>query len=120
MPILVHNYEDEIPWSSKEVKLAAEELDNGMLSVQVANRSQAEELFLRKYQGEGYINTTGWTSKEVSDFYGKGGTYHWDDIFDSEGVLKFHSKTNPDGKVPHLEIHPKKGKIIRIFWEEIE
>lgn len=76
-----------------------------------------EELFLGMYQGDGYVNTSGWSPKEESDFYGsRGGTYHWDDKFDSNGVLQFHSDKNPDSKIPHLQIHPKRGKVIRIFF----
>ena len=116
--IFVHNgCGDEIPWSSKEVKSGAEDLEKGALSVTVTNRSQAEELFLGMYQGDGYVNTSGWSSKEVSNFYGsRGGTYHWDDTFDSNGVLQFHSDKNPDSKTPHLQIHPERGKVIRIFF----
>lgn len=116
--VLVHNKcGDEIPWSSKEVKSGAEDLEKGALSVTVTNRSQAEELFMGMYQGNGYVNTSGWSSKEVSDFYGsRGGTYHWDDTFDSNGVLQFHSDKNPDSKIPHLQIHPEHGKVIRIFF----
>ena len=116
--VFVHNgCGDEIPWSSKEVKSGAEDLEKGALSVTVTNRSQAEELFLGMYQGDGYVNTSGWSSKEVSNFYGsRGGTYHWDDTFDSNGVLQFHSDKNPDSKTPHLQIHPERGKVIRIFF----
>lgn len=44
------------------------------------------------------------------------GTYHWDDEFDENGVLKYHDKKNPHGNTPHLQIHPNKGKVIRIFF----
>ena len=42
----------DIPWSSGVVSDASRQLDNGATSVSVNNRSQAEELFLGKYQGE--------------------------------------------------------------------
>ena len=50
---------DTIPWTSKEVSSAAQELESGTRMVTVSIRSQAEELFLGLCQGEGYINVTG-------------------------------------------------------------
>lgn len=43
-------------------------------------------------------------------------TYRWDDTFGSDGYLLRHGRNNPDAKTPHLPIHPKGGKIIRIFF----
>jgi hypothetical protein len=100
--VLVHNC---IRWSSPEVGRASRALDEGSTGVNVANRSQAEELFLGKYQGAGYRNTTGMSATEAKDFYGsKAGTYHWD---------------GPDpnhGNLPHLQIHTFDGDVIRIFY----
>lgn len=39
---------------------------------------------------------------------GKGNTYHWDDIFGSDGYLVDHGVGNPDAQMPHLQIHPPK------------
>lgn len=47
---------------------------------------------------------------------GKGNTYHWDDVFGSDGYLVGHGAGNPDALMPHLQIHPKKGNVIRIFF----
>ncbi len=122
MPVLVHNYNNKIPWSSKEVKTAAEELANGSKSVYVTTRSQAEELFLRLYQGYGYRNTDGWKGEEIDFVYGnKGGTYHWDIEFEyndeiKDYILKRHGINNPDAKIAHLQIHTFDDlDIIRIF-----
>lgn len=48
----------EIPWSSKVFSDASDQLDSGARTVTVNNQSQAEELFLGKYQGDGYTNTS--------------------------------------------------------------
>jgi hypothetical protein len=121
---VVHNCTtggESIPWSSKSVRNAALALDSGDTEVTVANRSEAEELFLEKYQGNGYSNTTGLTATEVKDLFGsKAGTYHWDDNLDSEGGLLDHGADNPHGSLPHLQIHPFEDEeiqdIIRIFY----
>ena len=83
----------------------------------VDNRSQVEELFLGKYQGKGYINVTGMDAMDAKNLLGgKGNTYHWDDTFGSDGYLLGHGAGNPDATMPHLQIHPKKGNVIRIFF----
>ena len=69
------------------------------------------------YQGYGYKNVTGMDAMDVKNLYGgKGGTYHWDDVFGSDGYLIGHGANNPDAKMPHLQIHPEKGSVIRIFF----
>ena len=47
---------------------------------------------------------------------GKGNTYHWDDTFGLDGYLVGHGAGNSDALMPHLQIHPKKGNVIRIFF----
>lgn len=55
---------------------------------------------------------------DTKDYFGgKGNTYHWDDTFGSDGYLVGHGPENPDASMPHLQIHPPKGKIIRIFFK---
>ena len=111
------NDNDTIPWTSKEVSSAAQELESGARTVTVSNRSQAEELFLGLYQGEGYVNVTGMDAMDSKNWLGgKGNTYHWDDIFGSDGFLLNHDENNPDALMAHLQIHPTIGKIIRIFF----
>ena len=122
----------DIGWSSKVVRDAAKDLDNGATDVTVGSRSEAEELFLRKFQGAGYEQTN------ISDFYdpedakinfgdrkdaftnlddwrgepgqrgsGQWGTYHWDDNPDPDAL---HN-------LPHLQIHGfDSGPTIRIFY----
>jgi RHS repeat-associated protein len=93
-----------IPWSSSGVGKAAKDLRGGATDVQVASKSQAEELFLRLYQGAGYRNTTGMTAKETKDFFGgKAGTYHWD-----IGAAKHPHEMS------HLQIHTLGGDVVRI------
>ena len=48
---------------------------------------------------------------------GKGNTYHWDDTFGPDGHLTGHGAGNPDALIPHIQIHPKKGNVIRIFFK---
>ncbi len=116
---IVHNC--NIPWSSKSVSQASKALDAGVKEVTVKSRSEAEELFLRKFQGAGYTNTTGLGGVGSKDLFDdKYGTYHWDDNFDSDGRIQGHGEDNPHGDLPHLQIHPFEGggKIIRIFYDE--
>lgn len=108
---------NEIPWSSKNVKDAASDLQNGANTVTVKNRSEAEELFLGLYQGDGYTNTTGMNPMDVKEYYGnKAGTYHWDDTFGEDGCLLDHGPGNRDSTTAHLQIHPEVGNTIRIFF----
>jgi RHS repeat-associated protein len=101
----------EISWSSKELAAIAKSLEGGATSVTVKTKSEAEELFLRLYQGDGYRNTTGMGATEAKQMFGeKAGTYHWDAA--GEG----HGPSNPHGASDHLQIHSFAGPIIRIFF----
>jgi RHS repeat-associated protein len=101
----------EIPWSSAKLAAAAKALKDGATSITVDTKAEAEELFLRLYQGDGYRNTTGMGPTEVKDMFGeKAGTYHWDTA--GEG----HGPSNPHGGSDHLQIHTHEGPIIRIFF----
>ena len=105
-------------WSRTRVKKTAEALQSGATSVKVANRSEAEELFLGLYQGHGYRNTTGMSATEAKNFFGKkAGTYHWDDVVDETGRLVEHGADNVHGAAKHLQIHGFDGKIIRISFD---
>src|SRR5690606_28836200 len=85
-PVLGHNANGCIPWSSSAVGNAAKAIDEGATSITVASRSQAEELFLRKFQGHGYRNATGFDGVGTKRYFGeKRGTYHWDDQIGSDG-----------------------------------
>jgi RHS repeat-associated protein len=107
----------DIPWSSPGVSSAARDLEAGATSVTIRSRSEAEELFLRLYQGHGYQNATGFTPSQTKDFFGqKPGTYHWDDALGPEGRVAGHAPDNPHGALPHLQVHTFEGPIIRIFW----
>lgn len=48
-------------------------------------------------------------------FFSKNLTYHWNVIKDSPGRIIGHGVNNPDGDMPHLEIHTEID-IIRIFF----
>lgn len=89
------------------------------------SQNEAEELFLGKYQAEGYKNSEGLTSTAARDYFGqKEGFYHWDTEFETikleDGTtkewLKQHAINNPHGANPHLQIEPRKGERIYIFW----
>ncbi|WP_129020205.1 hypothetical protein [Edaphocola flava] len=82
---------------------------------------EAEELFLGKFQAEGYRNSEGLTPTGSRDYFGqKEGFYHWDIEFetlkDGKSWLKQHSPDNPHGATPHLQIEPVKGPRLYIFW----
>ncbi|WP_214324798.1 DNRLRE domain-containing protein [Nonomuraea sediminis] len=118
--ILVHNSGPcKIPWSSGTVSRAAKAIDEGATSIHVQSRSQAEELFLGKFQGAGYRNATGFDGVGTKQYFGsKVGTYHWDDVIGADGRVVGHGINNADGALPHLQIHTFDGPIIRIFWGE--
>jgi RHS repeat-associated protein len=100
----------DIQFSSTAVKNAATALQGGATEVTVATKGQAEEVFLRLYQGEGYRNSTGTDGPGAKQLFGeKSGTYHWDT---AEG----HGPDNPHGTGPHLQIHTFEGAIVRIFY----
>jgi hypothetical protein len=98
----------ELRWSSKSLREAASALDMGSNEVTVASRAEAEELFLGRYQADGYRNTTGWSPKDSRNFFGtKHGTYHWD-----EGASAFPHDAS------HLQIHSFDREVVRIFFPE--
>ncbi|MEZ5355749.1 MAG: hypothetical protein R2762_24205 [Bryobacteraceae bacterium] len=100
----------EIAFSGRAVAAAAKELQAGSTAVRVATKAEAEELFLRLYQGAGYRNSTGMTATEAKGFFGsKSGTYHWD-------TAAGHGPMNPHGTGPHLQIHTFEGPIVRIHY----
>ena len=107
----------DIPWSSGQVSRAAKDIQGGGTAIHVANRSQAEELFLGIFQGQGYRNATGMDGPRTRDFFGsKQGIYHWDDQLDAEGRVMGHGAGNADGALPHLQVQTFEGPIVRIFW----
>ena len=123
--ILAHNtgIGCDIRWSSPAVNRAAQQIRSGATEIRVASRSQAEELFLRLFQGDGFRNTTGWAREEVKRF-GKAKTYHWDDVFQGPSqnypgkqLLQRHYD---DGKLHnymmHLQIHTPTD-VIRILFD---
>jgi hypothetical protein len=100
----------EIGFSTRRVATAAKSLQSGASTIRVATKSEAEELFLRLYQGAGYRNSTGMGGAEARRYFGsKAGTYHWD-------TAAGHGPTNPHGSGPHLQIHTKEGPVVRIFY----
>jgi hypothetical protein len=122
-PVLVHNSGlCDIPWSSGQVSAAARAIEGGATSIEVSSRADAEELFLRMFQGQGYRNATGFDGVGTKQYFGsKMGTYHWDDQLGPDGRVLGHGAGNADGDLPHLQIHtlddsPWGGAIIRIFW----
>jgi RHS repeat-associated protein len=103
-------------WSSSTVRNAAKEISEGATDIYVKNRGQAEELLHNLYTGKGFSNTSGWNPLEAKSWFRNGGHYHWDDVFDSAGRLVGHGANNPHGAIPHLQIHDKGNRILRIFF----
>jgi hypothetical protein len=97
----------EIPWSSKSVRDAVKSLEMGQTEVRVASRMEAEELFLGKFNGKGFKNTTGMRPTEAKNLFGKkDGTYHWD-----------IGKNAYPHEASHLQIHDAED-IIRIYFPD--
>ncbi|MEG0434514.1 MAG: RHS repeat-associated core domain-containing protein, partial [Morganella sp. (in: enterobacteria)] len=106
-------------------KKANSMLDAGTDKVTVKSRSDAQQLFMDRYVGDGYKNMTGESgpsTKNLMEYLTgnktKAGTYHWDDVMDPANVNRVmgHGPTNPDGALPHLQIHQLDGKVIHIFF----
>uniref|UniRef100_UPI0024B5976E RHS repeat domain-containing protein n=1 Tax=Chitinivorax sp. B TaxID=2502235 RepID=UPI0024B5976E len=98
----------EIPWSSKMVKNAAKDIENGATEVCVGSKAEAAELFLGKFHGQGYKNTSGFRPTQAKDFFGgKEGTYHWD----------IGKDAYPHGQ-SHLQVHTHGGDVVRIYFPD--
>ncbi|MDY0743357.1 RHS repeat-associated core domain-containing protein [Paucibacter sp. R3-3] len=108
----------EIGWTSSSVRVADKALSQGASSVTVASRAEAEELFLGRYQGAGYRNSSGFDGVGTKQYFGsKQGTYHWDDVMGADGLVAGHAPGNPDSLLPHLQIAPiGGGSTVRIFF----
>lgn len=115
----------DIPWSNGSVKRASDALDRGATSVTVNSRAEAEELFLGKYVGQGYRNAEEFNSATAKTHFRKTKEpekyYHWDDtpvsdIKTRKVTMANHDPSDPHGDHPHLQLHPVKGEVIRIYW----
>ncbi|EON0220679.1 RHS repeat-associated core domain-containing protein [Escherichia coli] len=106
-------------------------LDSSETKVTVRSRSDAEQLFMDRYLGHNYKNMTGESgpsTKNLMEYLTenktKAGSYHWDDI-KVPSVTKpsyrvsGHGPGNPDGDLPHLQVHQHGGSVRHIFfpWE---
>ena len=103
-------------------------LDSGEIKVTVRSRGDAEQLFMDRYLGHNYKNMTGESgpsTKNLMEYLTgnktKAGSYHWDDIKDPSITtppyrVSGHGPGNPDGDLPHLQIHQLDGNVIHIFF----
>ncbi|EBI9233732.1 hypothetical protein GLY36_07145 [Salmonella enterica] len=103
-------------------------LDSGETKVTVRSRSDAEQLFMDRYLGHNYKNMTGEScpsTKNLMEYLTgnktKSGSYHWDDIKDPSITkppyrVSGHGPGNPDGDLPHLQVHQHDGSVIHIFF----
>ncbi|EFQ0944494.1 RHS repeat family protein [Shigella flexneri] len=106
-------------------------LDSSETNVTVRSRSDAEQLFMDRYLGHNYKNMTGESgpsTKNLMEYLTenktKAGSYHWDDIKDPSVTkpsyrVSGHGPGNPDGDLPHLQVHQHGGSVRHIFfpWE---
>lgn len=106
-------------------------LDSSETKVTVRSRSNAEQLFMDRYLGHNYKNMTGESgpsTKNLMEYLTenktKAGSYHWDDIKDPSVTkpsyrVSGHGPGNPDGDLPHLQVHQHGGSVRHIFfpWE---
>ncbi len=99
---------------SAEAQRAIRKLDQGEAEIHVSSRTVAEEILS---QFPDYIETEDLRFNEIKRlFRSKEDTFHWDDVLGEDGRLLNHNATNPHAGVPHLQLHPKKTKIIRILF----
>ncbi|EAA0504330.1 RHS repeat family protein [Shigella flexneri] len=106
-------------------------LDSSETKVTVRSRSDAEQLFMDRYLGHNYKNMTGESgpsTKNLMEYLTenktKAGSNHWDDIKDPSVTkpsyrVSGHGPGNPDGDLPHLQVHQHGGSVRHIFfpWE---
>lgn len=106
-------------------------LDSSETKVTVRSRSDAEQLFMDRYLGHNYKNMTGESgpsTKNLMEYLTENKTkavsYHWDDIKDPSVTkpsyrVSGHGPGNPDGDLPHLQVHQHGGSVRHIFfpWE---
>ncbi|EPO8678700.1 RHS repeat-associated core domain-containing protein [Shigella flexneri] len=106
-------------------------LDSSETKVTVRSRSDAEQLFMDRYLSHNYKNMTGESgpsTKNLMEYLTenktKAGSYHWDDIKDPSVTkpsyrVSGHGPGNPDGDLPHLQVHQHGGSVRHIFfpWE---
>lgn len=106
-------------------------LDSSETKVTVRSRSDAEQLFMDRYLGHNYKNMTGESgpsTKNLMEYLTenktKAGSYHLDDIKDPSVTkpsyrVSGHGPGNPDGDLPHLQVHQHGGSVRHIFfpWE---
>lgn len=106
-------------------KQANRELDAGAKKVTVSSRSEAQKLFMERYLGHDYKNMTGESgpsTKNIMEYQTgkatKNGTYHWNDVKDpsNPGRVMGHGPDNPDGALPHLQVHQLDGDVIHVFF----
>ncbi|EPE5270416.1 RHS repeat-associated core domain-containing protein, partial [Shigella flexneri] len=102
-------------------------LDSSETKVTVRSRSDAEQLFMDRYLGHNYKNMTGESgpsTKNLMEYLTenktKAGSYHWDDIKDPSVTkpsyrVSGHGPGNPDGDLPHLQVHQHGGSVRHIF-----
>jgi RHS repeat-associated protein len=104
--------------SAKTAAQADSLIEGGATSVTVNSRTDAEEVFRRRYLGAGYLNTTGRDPQDAKNLNGgtKNGTYHWDDKIGKDGRVEGHGPDNPHGELPHLQVHTFEGTTIRIDY----
>ncbi|HCR7316421.1 TPA: RHS repeat protein, partial [Shigella flexneri] len=98
-------------------------LDSSETKVTVRSRSDAEQLFMDRYLGHNYKNMTGESgpsTKNLMEYLTenktKAGSYHWDDIKDPSVTkpsyrVSGHGPGNPDGDLPHLQVHQHGGSV---------
>ncbi|HFR0718309.1 TPA: RHS repeat-associated core domain-containing protein, partial [Shigella flexneri] len=103
-------------------------LDSSETKVTVRSRSDAEQLFMDRYLGHNYKNMTGESgpsTKNLMEYLTenktKAGSYHWDDIKDPSVTkpsyrVSGHGPGNPDGDLPHLQVHQHGGSVRHIFF----
>ncbi len=99
---------------SAEAQRALQRLDQGEAEIRVSSRAIAEEMLS---QFPDYVETESLRFKEIKRLFdGKERTFHWDDVFGDDGRLLNHDAPNPHAEVPHLQLHPKKRNVLRIFF----
>jgi hypothetical protein len=100
---------------SPKARRIVEKIDRGIAEgLEVSSRSEAVEV-LRSFPGLVETGDWGWPMIKGLLSKSKKGTFHWDDMFGPDGVIKHHPPDHADGKRRHLQLHLDK-KTFRIFF----
>lgn len=100
---------------SPGARRAIQRLEAGETEVTVASKAEALEV-LSQYPN--FVDTSNWGWEMIKGLLGtkRGDTFHWDDVFGTDGRILFHGPENIHGTIPHLQLEYSDKSSRRIFF----